>query len=206
MEFQRGLVRSYDATTHTAAVLLAGSMSRVVLSIPVAHHIAPHLMTEGAACGVAFFAEGSQGVIVCTFDGPATTPGCRVSRTTAKTIPNTTWTVIDFNAEQWDPLGMHDNVTLNTRLTARVGGNYVINAAAAWSVSPAGSWRILQIRLNGITQMMGERHAATSYAEMGITVPYTIAAASYVELLLYQDSGAAATAHNLWAEMRMTGP
>jgi len=70
MEFQRGLIRSYDATTHTAAVLLVGSMSRVLLSLPVSHQIGPELMVEGAACGVAFFAEGSQGVVVCTFDGP----------------------------------------------------------------------------------------------------------------------------------------
>jgi len=69
MEFHRGLVRSYDATTHTAAVLLVGSMSRVLLSLPVSHQIGPGLMVEGAACGVAFFAEGSQGVVVCTFDG-----------------------------------------------------------------------------------------------------------------------------------------
>ena len=69
MEFHRGLVRAYDPTTHTAAVLLVGSLSRVILGLPVAHHIGPALMVEGAACGVAFFAEGSQGVVLCTFSG-----------------------------------------------------------------------------------------------------------------------------------------
>ena len=69
MRLLRGVVRSYDATNHKADVLLVGSMSRLVLAVPVAHHIPPYLIGEGAACGVAFFAEGSEGVVLCTFGG-----------------------------------------------------------------------------------------------------------------------------------------
>jgi len=71
MEFHRGLIRAYDESTHTAAVLLAGSLSRTIANMPVSQQIGPELLTEGTACGVAFFAEGSQGVVVCTFDGAA---------------------------------------------------------------------------------------------------------------------------------------
>lgn len=69
MGFYRGVVRSYDGTNHRADVLLVGSMSRVLSKVPVAHHIGPELMAEGAACGVLFFAEGGTGLVVCTFDG-----------------------------------------------------------------------------------------------------------------------------------------
>lgn len=69
MGLHRGVVRRYDAGNHRADVLLVGSMSRMVLGIPVADDVSAELMTEGAACGVMFFAEGGTGVVVCTFDG-----------------------------------------------------------------------------------------------------------------------------------------
>jgi hypothetical protein len=69
MDFYRGVVRSYDETSHRANVLLVGSMSRVLSKVPVAQQIGPELMVEGAACGVLFFAEGGTGLVVCTFDG-----------------------------------------------------------------------------------------------------------------------------------------
>jgi len=112
MRLLRGVVRSYDATNHKADVLLVGSMSRLVVAVPVAHHIPPYLIGEGAACGVAFFAEGSEGVVLCTFGGAP--HGCvttyqgssagMVLTTSWQTLPNLsiavappaphTWTVI----------------------------------------------------------------------------------------------------------------
>ena len=68
MIVERGIIQAYDATTHKAAVQLFGSMSRILLDLPVAHHIGPELLDIGAACAVAFFAEGSQAVILATFD------------------------------------------------------------------------------------------------------------------------------------------
>jgi hypothetical protein len=70
MEFHRGLVRTYDATTHTAAVLLVGSLSRTILAVPVSHHIPPHHMLEGTACALAFFADAHP-IVIATFGDPA---------------------------------------------------------------------------------------------------------------------------------------
>lgn len=206
MEFHRGLVRAYDATTHTAAVLLAGSMSRVILGIPVAHHIAPHLMAVGTPCGVAFFAEGSQGVIVCTFVGPATIPGCHITRAAAKSIPNATWTPIDFDTEIWDPLAMHDNATNNTRITATLPGKYTIRAGARYAAAAGGQYRSLQLRLNGTTELVIEGHPAAVYPSTHVERSTHLATGQYAELLVYQDSGAAMTVSNLWADMLWTGP
>jgi len=68
MIVKRGIIHAYDATTHTAAVQLFGSMSRILLAVPVARHLTAPILETGAACAVAFFAEGSQGLIFATFD------------------------------------------------------------------------------------------------------------------------------------------
>lgn len=69
MEIHRGIVRAYDSTNHQADVMIYGSMSRVVLSVPVAHSIGAELMAVGVDCGVIFFAPSDSGVVVCTFTG-----------------------------------------------------------------------------------------------------------------------------------------
>jgi hypothetical protein len=69
VQLYRGLIRAYDETTHTAAILLAGSLSRTLLNVPVAHHIAPELMAEGAACALAFFEDQAHALVVATFEG-----------------------------------------------------------------------------------------------------------------------------------------
>lgn len=69
VEIHRGIVRAYDSTNHQADVMIYGSMSRVVLSVPVSHSIGAELMAVGADCGVIFFAPGDTGVVVCTFTG-----------------------------------------------------------------------------------------------------------------------------------------
>jgi len=74
MDFHRGVVRAYDETTHTAAVLLVGSLSRALLNLPVSQQIPPDHMTGATECAVALFADGSDGLVVSTFGG-APTPG-----------------------------------------------------------------------------------------------------------------------------------
>ena len=69
MRVSKGIIRAYDATNHKADVLLVGSLSRVALGVPVAHHVGPEVMTADRLCGVMFFGEGDAGVVVCTFDG-----------------------------------------------------------------------------------------------------------------------------------------
>ncbi len=71
MDIQRGVVRAYDSTNHVADVMVYGSMSRVILSVPVSHSIGAELMAVGADCGVIVFSPGDTGVVVCTFTGAA---------------------------------------------------------------------------------------------------------------------------------------
>jgi len=69
MDIQRGVVRAYDSVNHQADVLVYGSMSRVILGVPVSHSIGAELMAVGADCGVVVFSPGDTGVVVCTFTG-----------------------------------------------------------------------------------------------------------------------------------------
>jgi hypothetical protein len=70
MRFYRGVIRSFDSSSHQADVLLVGSLSRLLLAVPVAQHIDPQLLVEGATCGVLFFEEGASGALICTLGDP----------------------------------------------------------------------------------------------------------------------------------------
>ncbi len=69
MEIYRGQVLAYDATNHKADVALVGSMSGIVRGMPVAHHVGPEVMTADRSCGVVFFGESDDGLVIATFDG-----------------------------------------------------------------------------------------------------------------------------------------
>lgn len=68
MRLSKGVITAYDATNHKADVLLVGSMSRVLLRVPVAYQVAPEQVAEDTPCGVVFFGEGDAGLVICTFD------------------------------------------------------------------------------------------------------------------------------------------
>jgi len=74
VDVQRGVVRAYDSANHQADVLVYGSMSRVILGVPVSDSIAPELMAVGANCGLVVFSPGDTGVVVCTFGATAVPP------------------------------------------------------------------------------------------------------------------------------------
>lgn len=132
MDFHRGLVRAYDAATHTAAVLLAGSMSRVLLAIPVAHHIPPYQITVGTACGVAFFAEGSKAVVLCILDGPPPAPyilyedtGTDLTLTTSwQTIPSLSIPITPPTPETWTVAVMAQVLLRSASATADLAEHY----------------------------------------------------------------------------------
>ena len=70
MIIDRGIIVSFDSTAHTATVQLMGSMSRILSAVPVAHHLGPELLDAGTDCIIAFLGEGSQSIVLATFDGP----------------------------------------------------------------------------------------------------------------------------------------
>lgn len=203
MEFHRGLVRSYDATTHTAAVLLTGSMSRVLLDLPVAQHVRPETISAGIPVGVLFFADGSHAVVVCTLDGQGISASCRVSKG-SKNFTYATWAAFDFDTENWDPLAMHDNVTNNTRLTCQIPGKYHITAGISWGAA-SGGIRIMEIRHGTATVLAADRRTGFAWICATVSADWHFALGDYATIWAYHDT-AGTLAAGAWASMTRTGP
>jgi hypothetical protein len=128
-----------------------------------------------------------------------------VTRSAVLSVNNTTDTVVGFDTETVDDLNRHDNVTNNSRITFATAGLFIVGAYTTWAVNGTGG-RYSQIRLNGATLLAAvdapSQNAAKSAGDSTIVVPHAFAANDYVELLVYQNSGAAlnlSAVSKLWA-------
>jgi len=74
--------------------------------------------------------------------------GFRAYRTTSQTIPNGTWTKVEYNTEEYDTLGEYDHVT-NFRFTATKAGKYLVTAICGLDNMGDGKIVTLMIRKNG---------------------------------------------------------
>ena len=59
MEVRKGSVRSFDSTTYTATVQMAGSLATWLEGVPVSRSIPSAEMTAGRACAVILFDEAN---------------------------------------------------------------------------------------------------------------------------------------------------
>jgi hypothetical protein len=111
--------------------------------------------------------------------------------------------VVALNSERFDADGLggstiHDVVTNNSRLTARVAGVYLITACIEWSGNATGQ-RSLSIRLNGATNIANDDWQAVggSYnPRNSVATLYKLAVNDYVEMVALQDSGAGLTVNS----------
>jgi len=123
----------------------------------------------------------------------AALPLCaRITRTTLQSIPNNAWTAMSFDFVLFDT-GSYFSLLQPTRLTVPSTAKYLI-VARGFLFPNASGLRGIGIRRNGFSTI------STSYfnnlgAAAGTSVlTYTMAAllaGDYVEMMLYQDSGAA---------------
>lgn len=74
--------------------------------------------------------------------------GCRVKRTGDVTI-NSSSQIINWDAEDFDPQGMHDNTTNPSRIVIPRAGKYLIAARLRWSVYGNPFYRYATIYRNG---------------------------------------------------------
>ena len=118
--------------------------------------------------------------------------GARVYHDANQSVPNITATTLAFNSERYDTDTIHDNVTNNSRLTCETAGKYIIVANIRWT-SSALLYRIIYIGLNGATIIgLSQIDAVqTGTTEMIVTTIYDLAVTDYVEVVAYQNSGAA---------------
>ena len=120
--------------------------------------------------------------------------GALVYRTTNQSIPDSTWTAIQFDNEDYDTDNIHDNTANNTRLVvpARVT-SIVLKANARFAASSTKvSCRILK---NGTTVMPGrvdsQGGSTFNNSALIITPRLVVSEGDYFEFQVYQYSGAA---------------
>jgi hypothetical protein len=119
-----------------------------------------------------------------------------VSRTGAKSLSNNAWTVVDFDSEHFDTDTIHDTVTANSRLTAKLAGKYLVTAVVSFASNSTGERKFTieqgsngtQTNANiiGMSSTFASALGATFMAANALTV---LAVNDYLEFFVFQNSG-----------------
>ena len=118
--------------------------------------------------------------------------GARVTNSANQSIPNNAFTTLTFNTEDFDTDSIHDNVTNNSRLTATTAGKYLVygNVRFAANATNTRGVRFLSSTLGGGVAEVRVQ-ASSSIVVLIISTVIDMAAADYIELQAYQNSGGA---------------
>lgn len=115
--------------------------------------------------------------------------GCEVGHTANQTFATSgAFKKIAFNGEVSDPLGMHDTVTNNSRITVPLAGRYLLTA----NVSPTTTTNfILSFFKNGAEarRLYYGNGGTPNYMTASIATQLQLAANDYVEVGLYNEVG-----------------
>lgn len=119
--------------------------------------------------------------------------GARVYRSTNQSVGSSSYPVnISFSATRWDTDTMWSSGS-PTRLTVHTAGKYLATAGVEFAGSSAGTSRQLQLRVNAATIIAMSSHGpiGTATINMNASAVWDFAINDYVEVIAYQDSGAA---------------
>ena len=117
-------------------------------------------------------------------------PGARGHRTGAQTITTATLTAFSMQTEDYDTDAMIDIGTNPTRITSNKTAKYLITANLVFTGNTTGE-RQASFRIDGLTTLALERKQNLGSVEttLNLAAVMEIAKASYIELMVYQDSG-----------------
>ena len=117
--------------------------------------------------------------------------GAYVTKTGAQSLTNNTDTIISWNAERFDTDGFHDNATNNSRMTipSGKGGKYLVLGSAYYTTG--SGYRELNVLKNGVLVNYFYGVIEQNYEFLTINTIVDCAAADYLELRGYQNSGGA---------------
>jgi hypothetical protein len=135
---------------------------------------------------------------------PIGAKGVRAHRSTNQSIPNTTSTAVQWDAEGFDTSGFHDNATNNTRLTvpAGEGGRYLV-AGVISMFGTLGTYREALIRVSG-THVGTTNLAPAEFGRFPFAFAVTLVAGDFVEVFVAQNSGGALDVRSGAAESFVT--
>lgn len=134
--------------------------------------------------------DGSAWGDLTTGGGGASLASCQAKLSAAQSIANGTVTVLNFDAENWDTDGMHDNSTNNSRITAKTAGKYAVMMNAVFAGNDTGGRQIL-LRLNGTTALGSVLMANNGLGEDQNMYLFAtdLAVNDYLEMQVWQNSG-----------------
>lgn len=135
--------------------------------------------------------------LIRTYNGSAwrlmagDTPAARAERSSTQSINSASATAISFNVESYDSQGCY-SAGSPTRMTAPFAGIYNVQASAEFAQNATGN-RQLHIYVNGATHVRQTIPSIGSglATRVSIGANVSLAAADYVEVFAFQDSGAA---------------
>lgn len=119
-------------------------------------------------------------------------PRISVVRTTAQSIPNSTWTKLQLDTKNIDRTGAYDNTT-NYRFQPTKAGDYSVFAQAIFT-AVSGGYSQVAIYKNGSLYEYGDPVVNNATVASSSKVTSTInlnGTTDYIEVFVWQSSGAA---------------
>ena len=143
--------------------------------------------SEAATDGYVLTSDGADGAAWEAAAGANI--GCRVYNDAAISVPNTTWTTLNFNSERWDTDNLHSTVSATDRITVTTSGVYVVMANVSFD-SHANGDRWITVILDGTTEIAVVAQPGNTTTMVASTI-YSLTAGQYLQLRVYQSSGGA---------------
>lgn len=120
-------------------------------------------------------------------------PSVHAHRSAAQSIATATATAVQFSSvDVWDTDAFHDPASNNTRLTVPAGlaGRYVLFGTTTFSANTTGR-RFIALRRNGVETEWGTSHEPNNALHrVPVAGEVELSVGDYMELWVYQDSGA----------------
>ena len=112
----------------------------------------------------------------------------RSQRAAAQTMVKSTFDVIEFDTEDYDPSGDMD-VATTWDYTVPVTGRYLVTAAATITMATAGKLAMLSIFVDGVEASRGVRFEAHSamFAGVSVTDVLELTVAEKVDIRIFHD-------------------
>jgi hypothetical protein len=207
---QKGAVQLSDSTSTTSSIL-AATPTAVKSAYDLANGAIAKSIVDAkgdliggtAADTVSRLAVGANDTVLTADSTAATglkwatpaasTPtfvGASAKDNADQAIPNTTYTKLTFNTEQFDTNAFHDDSTNTSRMTIPSGkaGKYLITGCINWQSNSTGQRIFVVFKNNSLFQSFGSE-AASGNANAISSFVKDLAVADYVELAAYQSSG-----------------
>lgn len=180
-----GLKYVADTTNYAVGAkgdLLVGTAADTVTNLAVGTN--GHVLTADSATtsGLKWAAAAAGGFV-----------GCSAIRITSnQTISNATWTAVNWNSEDFDTDGFHDNSTNSSRITIPSGkaGKYLFRTSIGFVSGNSSGRRVMTFYKNGssLAKSYSEVPAA-EFTYFGTSMIIDLVATDYIEIFVFQSSG-----------------